>query len=274
MNTKWLLRRRANCCVRCTSRSSSGIKTTPVDELSVSEGEPVSSEALRPYFLAQQPVLIRQAMMGAPARQHWKDWGYLEQLVDREAVCHVEIGGNYSTSKRVDIRLGDYLAYIRLFEEEHGRSGGDPPAKDLVYLAQNDLAKGLEQDFELPRFVYELGDGNPYSVMMWIGPYGCSSPLHYDPMDNALMQFVGVKNTVLYPPGTEVYAGEEGNQHNTSPINFDEGPLDFDTYPLLANLPSATVCMLAAGDLLYVPQKWWHQVRTVETSITVNAWWR
>lgn len=247
---------------------------TPIDEVSVSEEAPISSDALRPYFLDQRPVVIRQAMMGAPALQRWKDWGYLEQLVDREAICHVEMGGNYSTSKRVDIRLGDYFAYIRLFEERHGRFGGDPPAKDLIYLAQNDLAKGLEHDFELPPFVEELGDGRLYSVMMWIGPYCCSSPLHYDPMDNALMQFVGVKKVLLYPPGTEVYAGEEGNQRNTSPINFEEEPLDLDKYPLLANLPPAIVCTLAPGDLLYVPRKWWHQVRTIETSLSVNAWWR
>ncbi|KAI2506776.1 hypothetical protein MHU86_7671 [Fragilaria crotonensis] len=275
MKTKWMLQRQEKLYgIWFASRAFSAVKTTPIDELSVSEDAPLLSETLRPYFLAKQPVVIRQAMMGAPALQHWKDWGYLEQMVDREAICHVEIGGNYSKSKRADIRLGDYLAYIQMFEERYGRSGGEPPAKDLVYLAQNDLAQGLEQDFELPPFVSELGDGRLYSVMTWIGPYGCSSPLHFDPMDNALMQFVGAKKVTLYPPGTEVYAGEEVNQHNTSPINFEDEALDLERYPLLENLPPAIVCTLTAGDLLYMPRKWWHQVRTIETSVSVSAWWR
>jgi hypothetical protein len=247
-------------------------QTKPIDEIQASDG-PLLSEALRPYFSSKQPVVVRQAMNGASALQNWKDWSYFEQVVDKDTPCDVELGGNYSKSERSEIRFGDYLAYLEFFQERYGRSGGEPSPEDLVYLAQNDLAKGLDKDFDLPSFISELGEGKLYSVMMWIGPYGCVSPLHFDPLDNALMQFVGVKKVLLYPPETYVYAGEDGNQHNTSPINFEE-PLDIERFPLLQNIPLAITCTLTAGDALYIPQKWLHQVRTIETSVSINAWWR
>lgn len=261
---------------RYNSNDCSTNGTISIDEIRFDSDE-LTEAAVRPYFLSKHPVVVRQAMIAAPAVQNWNDWSYFEQKVDLGAVCHVEIGGgNYSRSsdQRAEIRLGDYLGYLRLFEERYGRSGGTPPPNDdLVYLAQNDLVKGLDLDFDLPSLVSKLGEGKLYSVMMWIGPYGCSSPLHFDPLDNALMQFVGVKKVLLFPPEATVYAGEDGNQSNTSPINFEE-PLDLVKFPLLATLPPPIACTLTPGDLLYIPRRWWHQVRTIETSLSVNAWWR
>jgi ribosomal protein L16 Arg81 hydroxylase len=140
-------------------------------------------------------------------------------------------------------------------------------------MAQNDLIPGLETDIEIPAFCSELGEGKLYSVMIWLGPYGCLSPLHFDPLDNVLMQFVGTKRVLLYPPGTQVYAGELDTQTNTSPINFD-GPLDLSLYPLLKDLPPALECTITPGDFVFIPKRWWHQVVTVETSASVNVWWR
>ena len=147
-----------------------------------------------------------------------------------------------------------------------------PPSEELVYLAQNDAFEGLYQDFEIPDFT-SLGEGRLYNTMVWIGPYGCVSPLHYDPMDNALMQFVGTKRVMMYPPNSQVYAGADGNQYNTSPLN-PESSLDISKYPLSADLPPVLECMLTPGDILYIPKTWWHYVRTVETSVSVNCWWR
>jgi hypothetical protein len=36
--------------------------------------------------------------------------------------------------------------------------------------------------------------------MLWMGPRHTVSPLHYDPLDNILMQIVGWKRVVLFPP--------------------------------------------------------------------------
>jgi len=231
-------------------------------------------ETIRPYIENQSPVVLRGAVTHASAIGRWKSWDYFETVVDADTTCHVEVGGNYSQSQRADIRFGDYLAYLRFFEERYGRSGDiTPPNEELVYLAQNDTFEGLYQDFEVPDFCSSLGEGKLYSTMIWMGPYGCVSPLHFDPMDNALMQFVGTKRVFLYPPDAHVYAGVDGNQSNTSPLN-PEQPFDLNRYPLAAELPPPLESTLASGDLLYIPRRWWHLIRTQDTSISINCWWR
>lgn len=256
-------------------RLSSAASTTPAQETDY-QADMSLTEAVRPNFDSKVPLVVRQAMVGSNALENWKTWSYFQEMLDQEALCHVEIGGNYSSSERTEIRVGDYLAYLEFFEERYGRISEQqqPSAQDLIYLAQNDIAPELNHDFDLPSIVNELGEGKLYSVMMWIGPYGCVSPLHYDPLDNAFLQFVGVKKVLMYPPGSHVGAGLEGNQSNTSPINFEKQPLDLVQYPFLEDLPPAVECTLHPGDLLYIPKRWWHQVRTVETSVSINAWWR
>jgi lysine-specific demethylase 8 len=235
---------------------------------------------VRPYIQNQTPVILRgaasRANAGANAVECWKTWDHFEATVDGDTPCHVEVGGNYAQSQRCDIRFGDYLSYMRMFEERHGRCSEDiPPSEELVYLAQNDVFEALHKDFSIPDFCTDnsVGEGRLYSTMIWIGPYGCVSPLHFDPMDNALIQFVGRKSVHMYPPNAHVYAGVDGNQYNTSLLN-PEKPFDLSKYPRAVDLPPCIEGTIYPGDILYIPKEWWHYIRTVETSVSVNSWWR
>ena len=205
--------------------------------------------------------------------------------------CTVEIGGSYSNHdlERPEICFGDYIQYMKLFHEQYGDDGnanGDvQDRKELVYLAQNDLFPSLQKDFEIPNICSDpslnVGDGNIYSTMLWFGPRGCISPLHYDPLDNLLMQFVGRKQVILFPGSRDIttegesswhYAGHGGQQYNTSPIDIMSP--DMGKYPLFAMAPTAIICNLHPGDVCYIPKKWWHHVTSIDTSISVNTWWR
>ena len=220
-----------------------------------------------------------------------------------------------------------------------------PTNNELVYMAQNDLFPSLYEDVMIPDFccaddddddgkesisnkgsdknnsnndnnkntsVKAVGYGRLYSVMMWLGPRGCVSPLHFDPLDNCFMQHQGRKRVLLFPPSSSPssnepsfwhYAGHEGQQSNTSPINpeildWQQSTTEqqrqdntsssdstiYDTatfksysknYPLFFNdAPTRQECLLHPGDLLYIPKKWWHHVRSIDTSASINVWWR
>jgi hypothetical protein len=206
----------------------------------------------------------------------------------------VEIGGSYGNAdtERAEIPMQSYLQYLELFEERHGRTGPEDASEipkdssmiiskeELVYMAQTDLFPSLHKDVAVPDFCQEdshnVGHGRLYSVMLWLGPRGCVSPMHFDPLDNCLMQFVGRKHILLYAPkpGGWHYAGENGQQSNTSPINPEE-ETTWEHYPLFQQeAPTPMQCVLSPGDLLYIPAKWWHFVRSVDTSASVNVWWR
>jgi lysine-specific demethylase 8 len=224
----------------------------------------------------------------------WPSLDYWRETVGEDVFAKVEIGGSYGSDEmeRAEIPMQGYLQYLELFEERHGRTGSTtnttttiPTTEELVYLSQNDLFPSLYKDVNIPDFCSNedddqksVGHGRLYNVMLWLGPRGCVSPLHYDPLDNCLMQYVGRKNVYLYAPGTHLYAGHEGQQSNTSPINpEDDDEMNKERYPLFYQQEQEVVafdCVLTPGDLLYVPSKWWHFVRSLETSASVNVWWR
>jgi hypothetical protein len=229
----------------------------------------------------------------------------------------VEMGGSYGSddSEKAEIPLLAYLQYLELFEERHGRtseelshsSWSSIPSEEIVYMAQNDLLDPLYKDIIIPNFCQSndtndvgpssssgsVGLGRLYSVMIWLGPRASVSPLHFDPLDNCLMQHVGRKRVLLYEPTSSSssssmgwhYAGHDGQQNNTSPVNpemVDEYYGDStaktrmkEKYPLFfEESPPCKECILFPGDLLYIPSKWWHHVRSIDTSASVNVWWR
>jgi len=199
----------------------------------------------------------------------------------------VEIGGSYSNPnmERPEITFGDYIQYMTMFQERYGEEGigreeDEPNSEELVYLAQNDLLSPLYKDFELPQLCrdpsFNVGNGSLYSTMLWFGPRGCVSPLHFDPLDNLLMQFVGRKQVILFSNDDDAnawhYAGHDRQQFNTSPVDVTNP--DLDEFPLFANAPVAIECQIEPGDIVYIPSKFWHHVTSFDTSISVNTWWR
>ena len=152
-----------------------------------------------------------------------------------------------------------------------------PESSNLIYLAQNDIFPEVLEDIDIPLLssnedepppTAPLGEGSLYSTMLWIGAYGCVSPLHFDPLDNLLMQFVGTKKVFVCAPNSQVHAGANGNQVNTSSLNPEK---QREREQSGVSFMQTT---LYAGDALYIPKKWFHHIRTVETSVSVNTWFR
>jgi ribosomal protein L16 Arg81 hydroxylase len=104
--------------------------------------------------------------------------------------------------------------------------------------------------------------------MMWIGPAGTLTSLHHDLTNNFIAQIVGRKRIKLVP------AAEVGkmynDQHVFSAISDLEDPgLDLSRYPRLAGLRVYDV-LLEPGEILFVPFGWWHQVRSLDFSVTIT----
>ena len=247
------------------------------------------------------------AFFESPNARLWKDTAYLEFVVGSETPCDVEIGGQFDkvggemvTSR---IQFGDYISYLdmAIASNEDGETDGSdqttaPTPKlietqNIVYLAQNELFDGLMRDFTPPKFCTDgsIGRGNLYATKIWIGPYGTVSPLHYDPLDNVLLQFVGEKVVTLYPPvvkktmttttlleETDVdyyYAGlGPSGQMNVSAVDVER--LDFEKYPNFRLAPRGLKVRLGEGDMLFIPKRWWHHVRGDSVwSMSLNCWW-
>jgi len=271
------------------------------------------AKSLQEHYEWHTPVILRNVVTDSTACQKWKNLDYLVEAVGEDVFCEVEIGKGYNDPHMTKSRIPfeEYIQYIRLFENLYGKQDKQrhknddttnlPKPEEMIYLAQNEMFKGLESDFVVPHFCsdasYGIGAGSLHHTMVWLGPHGTVTPLHYDPLDNLLMQMVGSKRVVLYPPMNSAssssepnfsnaydsynnddddnncyYAGVNGEQYNTSPINIEDP--DYEKYPNFKNAPPGMEGTLHRGDMLFIPKKWWHHIRSLETSMSVNSWWR
>ncbi|GJM98424.1 hypothetical protein PR202_ga15438 [Eleusine coracana subsp. coracana] len=212
-----------------------------------------------------------------PARTKWKDIKYLKKIAgDRTVPVEVnaslqsdscQVGKNYVCSewKQELITFSQFL--------ERMWSTGCP--SNLTYLAQHPLfeqIKELSEDIMVPDYCY-AGGGELQSLNAWFGPHGTVTPLHHDPHHNILAQVLGRKYIRLYPASIseDLYPHTETMLRNTSQVDLDN--VDLKEFPKVDNLDFMD-CILEEGDLLYIPPKWWHYVRSLSTSFSVSFWWR
>ncbi|XP_011079921.1 uncharacterized protein LOC105163313 [Sesamum indicum] len=152
-----------------------------------------------------------------------------------------------------------------------------------IYLAQVPIVNAeneekvlleyLREDIETPAFL----EGKILaSVNLWMNNARSRSSTHYDPHHNLLCIISGCKQVVLWPPSACPYLyplplyGEASN-HSAIPL---ENP-NFDLYPRAKSIDEySQKVTLHAGDALFIPEGWFHQVDSGDLTIAVNFWWR
>ncbi|PSN42183.1 Lysine-specific demethylase 8 [Blattella germanica] len=85
-------------------------------------------------------------------------------------------------------------------------------------------------------------------------------------------QVIGEKRILLYSPddSENLYPHEGSMLNNTAQVN-PEYP-DFSKFPKF-KVAKAWECHLQPGQMLYIPPKWWHHVRSLSRSFSVSFWW-
>ncbi|MBP0598204.1 cupin-like domain-containing protein [Herbaspirillum sp. LeCh32-8] len=177
----------------------------------------------------------------------------------------------------VRARTGDYI---------NTAFAPDRAMQDMSLLQYLDLANAAADAGALPPYLgnLELRELNAlchwptwFDKMgpprFWIGPAGTVTPLHCDYDDNIFAQIWGRKRIWLAPPHHDefLYPREANAILFGSP--FDPGQPDFDNFPL-ARHAAITVCDMQAGELLYLPAGWYHQVKSMSFSLSANRWAR
>jgi hypothetical protein len=104
--------------------------------------------------------------------------------------------------------------------------------------------------------------------MMWIGPAGTVTSLHHDLTDNFIAQLAGRKRVKLVP------AADVGKLYNHEHVfseipDLDDPALDRSGFPLLSEARVYDVT-LGPGEIIFVPLAWWHQVKSLDFSVTIT----
>ena len=209
-------------------------------------------------------------MSAWPARKHWIDLADLS-LRFGDRTVPVEIGTLKNKDKWCErlLTLREFISDY-LIPSNHGSIASD----NVCYLAQHALFEqlpSLKNDFTPPRFC-RLGVLKRTNA--WLGTRDTVTPLHFDSYHNIFVQVAGTKQVKLIDPRyTEnLYVSKRGgldSQGNVSQVDVEKP--DLKSFPLFREV-NVLNCVVHPGDILFIPKGWWHHVRSVTTSFSVNFW--
>jgi hypothetical protein len=111
-------------------------------------------------------------------------------------------------------------------------------------------------------------------INLWMATAASRTPLHYDDLHNVFAQVQGRKRFLLFNPAQfdALYPGPL-NTRIESMSRVDLSRPDFRRFPKLAEV-EYWEAVVGPGDLLFMPAYWWHQVSSLDVSVSVNYWWR
>ncbi|KAH7388264.1 hypothetical protein KP509_16G066700 [Ceratopteris richardii] len=247
------------------------------------------------------PVVYQALIKNWPASLKWSpepgSFDYLKIIAGGERVQAMLTAsgntfyGDIRSHERVELKFGDYLDYAsQIYAEaltevkEQGCSDVESQSKGQrthLYLAQVPMfskdegtspLRALMADIIMPSFL------NPTSVAninFWMTARESKSSTHYDPYHNILCVVVGQKKVRLWPPNMTPYLYPYpiyGEASNHSSVDFMR-PYEMK-HPLFKHaLDSCQVVTLCAGDALFIPEGWYHQVDSHSFTMAVNIWW-
>ena len=119
--------------------------------------------------------------------------------------------------------------------------------------------KGLAAKLERERVV---GDGH-LEPMFWIDDEDRTTLLHSDNFDNQIFIASGTKIFIFYSPRQHkslYHSWSRLGRGRQSPLDI-ENP-DYERFPLYRNA-KPEIAVVKAGDMLYIPADWSHQVYTI-----------
>lgn len=279
--------------MRSTMKCSSSLKVLKRTQASVA-GAPIArvrcpslEDFTLGWFQPQIPVIIEAAM------ENWKARSWtLDTLAQKfgQTTVHIELS-RWNTEERrwADFRdlykdkepvrkeelfIPQYPILLDDFIELFLKNHEDQTAPLKGYLAQQQLLNdlpALAEGIEDPDYA-KTGDGI-YQRNIWLGPTGTITPLHRDPYHNVLAQVWGAKyirvyapteSEKLYPFKTNLYL------RNTSEVDVDAK----DALQRWPNIQKAAFseCILNAGEMIFIPKKWWHYVKSREMSLSFSFW--
>lgn len=237
------------------------------------------------FYTARQPVIIRTqslAQLGWQTQQ-WSNEYLAHKAGAQQVLVQKRASGAYTAESAayVPMQFADFLRQVM------ARPGGD----DRVYLnlqTDNVLEPPLLQllgDFSIPPYFKDL---KLRCVNLWMGNSDktMTTPLHHDFNDNLYVVVEGRKHFTLFPPeqapnlyqrgqlqgvepnGIIRYASMSGMPHLSQ---VDIQAPDAARFPLYAQAaPTRRDIDVQAGEMLFLPAGWFHQVSSTGRHIAVS----
>ena len=229
------------------------------------------------YYKKEVPIVIKSPTLLAEW-DAFKKWSSVRYFVEAGGwrVVPTEVGCKRNVDRRASYVWHEEATTLHDFLIRRVAKRGDgPPA----YLAQHGLLAQIPQldaDAPTPSLLAEVATPETITKNCWIGSADTVTELHCDSYDNLFVQVAGFKYIRLYSPkhARRLYVGHrgtngDGGQGNCSSLLCEAE--DFVAHPLARNVPYIET-VLAPGEALFIPEGWFHYLRAVTPSASVNHW--
>ena len=225
-----------------------------------------AEEFLDDFYAPGRPVILCHAIDSWPALGKWTP-EYLREAIGSATIeCQGGRQGNarFEVDKELHKRE---MPFDKFIDQIVATSGND-----LYLTAYNSAGNAaalapLATDLGTIDTLLDHSSGQD-GGMIWIGPQGTFTPLHHDLTNNLIVQLVGRKRVVMASPAEtpKLY----NHLHVFSEIgNLTDPGLDLASYPKLSNVRLLEV-VIEPGEALFVPIGWWHQVESLDFSVTMT----
>ncbi|CAG8785458.1 24291_t:CDS:2 [Gigaspora margarita] len=211
------------------------------------------------YAGKNRPVIITDVVTQWSAFQKWTMKYLLEKYGDI----------NFR-AEAIDIKLKNYAQYsvntldespLYLFDKKFGEK-----------------CNGILEDFFIPEYFCQdffniLGQSRPDFRWIIIGPARSGSTFHKDPNSTSAWNAVisGSKKWIMYPPDIlppGVFTSADESEV-TSPVSLMEWHFNYYKETNKSKIrPLEGICR--AGEVIFVPNGWWHMVINLEDSIAIT----
>jgi hypothetical protein len=217
------------------------------------------ADFLRRVVPARKPAILTGLISRWPAYGRWTPDYFAARFPD--VTCRVSVNlptQDVAYEKKAsdhlkEMSLSQFVAYMKT-------------ATAPCYYRRQHASKlvGLENDINLD----ELTPGyHADTDFMWIGSAGTRTGLHFDTQDNILCQLYGSKELWLAAPHQSRHLYTYPASVTKSRVAPDRP--DVETFPDLGNV-TFLHGILAAGEAIFIPNRWWHSVISKSISISVS----
>lgn len=226
------------------------------------------------YLGRETPVIVTDALYDWKAINTWSPEYLASVLKHKRAIVAVskEDKFNCDPSGQVGRQASHFRHETLDFITIVSRILKSDSTSERYYVMQTSIPDEfpeLLRDIKIPTWV----GSNKTAINLWFGTANNVTPLHHDSTNNFFAQIYGRKRITLFDPSQTEWLYPYPVHVAMNHISFVdiENP-DLMRYPEYRKAQPME-CLLGPGELLYIPAYWWHHVRSVDVSISVNIWW-
>ncbi|XP_041352546.1 uncharacterized protein LOC121371008 [Gigantopelta aegis] len=229
-----------------------------IDEL---YGFPAQKHFFKNYVLASKPLKMAGAARMSPAFSLWSSDDYflsLELDVPRSEQT-IQVETKKKENRTANVVSMNFHDFIKIYN-------------GTEYYMVSAVPTFLGPDVLVPCSLQcqDILEKNLVATMMWFSSGGTKSVVHTDAVDNINCLYRGEKEFVMVDPKYQDKVDMDHPEGSYCGVDVDS--VDYEKYPGLAEVEYYHVNM-SAGDCLFIPYMWIHQVRSYNSNIAVNLWW-